>query len=113
MRFYSAIVAGTDSGISLLVDSDVMVLSTWLPVHAAQRSMALVGTLFARLLAGGRGLQESQDVWKLYHLLHYFQQCGGMEVRVARPRKVSPRRRYSAVHAAVTAQVAGPWEGYR
>ncbi len=70
-----------------------------------QLNMALVGTLFARLLAGGRGLQESQDVWKLYHLLHYFQQCGGMEVRVARPGKVSPRTRYSAVHAAVTAQV--------
>ncbi len=48
-----------------------------------------VGALAAGLLAGRRGFQESQDVWQLYHLLHYCQQCGGREVQVTRPQRVS------------------------
>ncbi len=67
--------------------------------------MALVGALAARLLAGRRGFQESQDVWQLYHLLHYYQQCGGREVRVTRPQRVSFKKQFTAVHAAVTEQV--------
>ncbi len=67
--------------------------------------MALVGDLEARLLAGQRRFQESQDVWQLCHLLHYYQQCGGREVRVARPQRVSFKKQFTAVYSAVTEQV--------
>ena len=53
-----------------------------------------------------RKLQEELDIWRLYHLLHYFQLCGGKEIRVPKPKEISFNKQYYAVHSAVTKQVA-------
>lgn len=64
--------------------------------------MALVRAL---LLHNHRKLREEVDVWRLYHLLYYFEKCGGKEVRVSLPKKVAYRKQYHVVHTGVTEQV--------
>ena len=62
-----------------------------------------LATSFAALTQ--RKLQEELDIWRLYHLLHYFQLCGGKEIRVPKPKEISFNKQYYAVHTAVTSQV--------
>lgn len=71
----------------------------------AQETMFFVSTLAKKVLLNPRRVQSELDIWKLYHLLHYFQQCGGKEVRVPRPKDVSFAKQYRAVYSAVTEQV--------
>ena len=61
--------------------------------------------LAARLVLNRRKLQEELDIWRLYHLLYYFERCGGKEVQLPRPKEVSFTKQYHAVHTAVTRQV--------
>ena len=67
--------------------------------------MFFVSTLARKALLNPRRVQSELDIWKLYHLLHYFQECGGKEVRVPRPKDVSFAKQYRAVYSAVTEQV--------
>lgn len=67
--------------------------------------MSFVRALARRVLVNPRRIQAQLDIWQLYHLLYYFQQCGGKEVRVSRPKNVSFAKQYRAVYSAVTKQV--------
>ena len=67
--------------------------------------MAFVRTLLRKFVRNKRKIQEEHDVWRLYHLLYYFEQSGGKEVKVARPQNVSYHEQYRTVHSAVTKQV--------
>ena len=68
--------------------------------------MALVRTLFQRLVQSKRMVQEEHDVWKLYHLLYYYEQSGGEEVKVPRPPNISYNEQCRMVHSVVTKQVS-------
>ena len=67
--------------------------------------MSFVRALARRVLVNPQRIQAQLDIWQLYHLLYYFQQCGGKEVRVPRPKNVSFAKQYRAVYSAVTKQV--------
>lgn len=67
--------------------------------------MALIRTVFQRFLQNKRKLQEEHDVWKLYHLLYYYDQSGGKEVQVTRPPDVSYFEQLHKVQSIVTKQV--------
>ena len=68
-------------------------------------TMFFVSALARKALSNPRSVQREPDIWKLYHLLHYFQQCGGKEVGIPRPKDVSFAKQYRAVYSAVTEQV--------
>ena len=67
--------------------------------------MFFVSALARKALSNPRRVQRELDIGKLYHLLHYFEQCGGKEVRVPHPKDVSFAKQYRAVYSAVTEQV--------
>ncbi|XP_065832643.1 SET domain-containing protein 9-like [Oscarella lobularis] len=69
----------------------------------------LLNLLFGRLarrLTGSQQFQEQLDVWRLYHLTHYYNECGGEDVRVRKPdQKVRFSKQHLQVHTAINAQV--------
>lgn len=67
--------------------------------------MALIRAVFHRFLQNKRKLYEEHDVWKLYHLLYYYDQSGGKEIQVTRPPDVSYHEQLLIVHSIVTKQV--------
>ena len=68
--------------------------------------MALMRHLASRLLRNKRSLQDELDIWRLYHVLHYYERCGGQEIRVPLPnQRVSVSKQFTAVQKAVTKQV--------
>ena len=75
------------------------------PGACAAAAMSFVRALATRLVLNQRKFQEELDVWRLYHLVHYWRVCRGREVRVPRPDEVSSSKQYRAIHSAVTSQV--------
>ena len=67
--------------------------------------MAFVRALATRIVLNKQRIQEELDIWRIYHLIHYFEECGGKEVRVPRPKEVSLSKQYYAVETSVTRQV--------
>ena len=81
-------------------------MDTWrIDTHKNNFVMSFVRALARRILVTPRRIQTELDIWQLYHLLYYFQQCCGKEVRVPRPKDVSFAKQYQAVYSAVTYQV--------
>eukprot|EP00118_Oscarella_pearsei_P010726 m.67611 g.67611 ORF g.67611 m.67611 type:complete len:275 (+) comp35456_c0_seq4:67-891(+) len=69
----------------------------------------LLNFLFGRLarrLTGSQQFQEQLDIWRLYHLTHYYKECGGQEVKVKKPeQKARFSKQHRQVHAVVNTQV--------
>lgn len=62
--------------------------------------------LMERLRRASR--QEEIDLWRLYHMVHYFELCEGKNVKVPKPPKASLRQQRKRVEACITAQVDTP-----
>lgn len=54
---------------------------------------------------GRVSLQEEVDLWRLYHMVHYFELCEGKNVKVPRPPKASQRQQRKRVETCITTQV--------
>ena len=67
--------------------------------------MDRVKAILFPLVLRSRGLQADLDIWRLYHVIHYYELCGGREVRVPMPPTVSTRKQRQRVSACITKQV--------
>ena len=71
------------------------------PPGTIRKKMA---SIITRLLS--TTLQEEIDLWRLYHMVHYFELCEGKNVKVPKPPKSSLRQQRKRVEACITTQVA-------
>lgn len=69
--------------------------------------MNLLRVFLGRAAIEQAKFQEELDIWRLYHLLYYFQQSRGQDVKVPRPENKTYRKQYQLVHEVVNSQVIG------
>lgn len=74
--------------------------------------MNLLRVLLGRATIEHAKFQEELDIWRLFHLLHYFEQSGGQDVKVPRPENKPYRKQYQRVHDGVNKQVQLAAVGY-
>ena len=76
------------------------ILSLALPEQYVKKMASIITRLLSTTL------QEEIDLWRLYHMVHYFELCEGKNVKVPKPPKSSLRQQRKRVEACITTQVA-------
>lgn len=67
--------------------------------------MNLLRVFSSRAVIQQAKFQKELDIWRLYHLLYYFEQSHGQDVKVPRPEHKPYRKQYQLVHEGVNKQV--------
>ena len=67
---------------------------------------ASVARWIPRLIGWESRISQSEiDLWRLYHVVHYFELCEGRNVKVPKPPKASLNQQGIRIKACVTKQV--------
>jgi hypothetical protein len=67
--------------------------------------MGGIRSKLASVLLRSRKLQIELDIWRLYHVVYYYEQCGGKEIRVPMPPEISFRKQKQRIKFNVKKQL--------